>query len=363
MFQRLVFPRIETRILVGTLAFLGIMALTGWIAINEGGRMRDFETQFLARSIERGAGLFATNCTSCHGLDGRGLTGIAPALNNPMLMGHDFLAPINNEMALLGAEREVSTTTAERVTEIDARLAELEAEKAAMISQMQLAIDRGYNPDTPTRLGQVGWAGSRYAFLYTTLVHGRPTSSSYWPQPMAPWSQTAGGPLRDDQLGDLVNYIENWDKGNNWTLEDLVAVNQFARVPVQDDGSGGLAEGEEPVGQDVAAILPQLETLTGDPNNGQALYTAQACAGCHEAGIVAPATAGTWTRIEEVRLQDPALAGYTALQYAVESIVDPHSYLVPGFGPVMPANFGDVLSVQQLADLIGYLQSQDQPAS
>jgi mono/diheme cytochrome c family protein len=355
----MVFPKIESRILVGTLAFLGIMALTGWIAINEGGRMRDFETQFLARSIERGAGLFATNCTSCHGLDGRGLTGIAPALNNPHLMGYNYFASIDSEVELLNAERAQTDTTADRVAEIDTRLAELATQREALVAQMGPAIEKGYDVEHPTRLGQLGWAGSRYAFLYTTLVHGRPTSSSYWPQPMAAWSQTAGGPLRDDQLQDLVNYIENWDKGNNFTLEDLIAVNQFARVPVQDTGNSGFAEGEGPVGQDVAAILTELEGVTGDPVNGQALYTAQACAGCHEAGVVAPMTAGTWTRIENERLQDPALAGYTALQYAVESIVDPHAYLAPGYGPVMPANFGDVLSLQQLADLVAFLESQD----
>ena len=77
MFQRLLIEKMEHRIIVGTLSFLGIMVLTGWIAINEGGRMRSFERQFLARSIERGGQLFAANCSECHGLDGRGLTGAA----------------------------------------------------------------------------------------------------------------------------------------------------------------------------------------------------------------------------------------------------------------------------------------------
>ena len=362
MFQRLVFPKIESRVLVGTLAFLGIMALTGWIAINEGGRMRSFETQFLARSTERGANLFATNCTTCHGLDGRGLTGVAPGLNSPMLFSHDFLAPINTEAALLEAEKNAEGTSPERITEIDALLAELETERTALVASMALAVERGYDPEQPSRLAQIGWTGTRYAFLYTTLVHGRPTSSSYWPQPMAAWSQTAGGPLRDDQLQDLVNYIENWDKGANWTIDDLLAVNQFPRVPVQGDGTQ-MAEGEVPVGTDVAAIVTQLESTSGDPVNGQSLYTALGCAGCHEGGIVAPTTTGTWTRIQEERLTLPEFAGYTAEQYAVESIVDPHKYLVPGFGPVMPPTFGETLTLQQLADLIGFLQSQDQPAS
>lgn len=359
MFQRLLIGKMEHRIIVGTLAFLGIMVLTGWIAINEGGRMRSFEQQFLARSVERGGGLFAANCTSCHGLDGRGLTGVAPALNNPQFFGHDFLAPINAEMQQLQAERGLEGLAADRAAEIDQRLQELQSEHDALVTQMQPAVDKGYDPEAPARLAQVGWVGPADAFIYTTLVHGRPTSISYWPQPMAAWSQTAGGPLRNDQLQDLVNYIENWDKGNNWTIEDLLAVNQFAKVP----GEGGAAaggDGSEPAGTDVQAILTAMESVTGDPVEGQSLYTAQGCSGCHSGGIVGPATEGTWTRIETERLAQPEFAGYTAEQYAVESIVDAHKYIVPGFSATMPTYFGERLSVQQIADLVAYLQSQDQ---
>lgn len=360
MFQRLLIEKMEHRIIVGTLSFLGIMVLTGWIAINEGGRMRSFERQFLARSIERGGQLFAANCSECHGLDGRGLTGAAPALNNPQLFGHDYLAPIRAEMEQLQAEREIEGLDEARAAEIDAHLQELQAERDAFLAQIQPAIDKGYDPDQPSRLQQVGWGGPQDAFIYTTLVHGRPTSISYWPRPMAAWSQTAGGPLRNDQIQDLVNYIQNWDKGDNWTVEDLLAVNQFAKVP--GEGGGAVAEGEEPAGDDVQAIVAALENITGDPVNGQSLYSAQGCAGCHAGGIVGPATEGTWTRIEEERLQDPALAGYTALEYAVESIVHPNQYIVPGFSATMPTYFGERLTVQQIGDLIAYLQSQDQPA-
>ena len=70
--QRLLVERIDQRILVGILAFLGIIVLVGWIAINEGGRMQAFERQYSARSIERGAALFNTNCSPCHGVNGLG---------------------------------------------------------------------------------------------------------------------------------------------------------------------------------------------------------------------------------------------------------------------------------------------------
>src|SRR5690606_24219091 len=41
----------------------------------------------------------------------------------------------------------------------------------------------------PSRIAQTAWPGTLNDFVHGTLVAGRPTSSSYWPQPMAAWSQ------------------------------------------------------------------------------------------------------------------------------------------------------------------------------
>jgi mono/diheme cytochrome c family protein len=365
MLQRLLIERMEHRILVGTLAFLGTMVLVGWIAINEGGRMASFERQFNARSIERGAALFAANCANCHGEDGRGNAGVAPGLNSPHLFGFNYFASIDAETTQLEAERGAEGTTTERVAEIDARLTELSSERAALEAQMQPAIDAGYLLQHPDRLRELGWGGGLRTFLTTTLVHGRPTSGQYWPSGngMAAWSQRAGGPLRDDQIDDLVNYMINYDKGTNWTLEDLNAVRQYALVPLNPNLPlpGGAAE--PPVGTDVAAILTSLEGVAGDPQAGADLYNgAYACAGCHAGGAVAPSTEGTWTRVNEVRLQDPALAGYTAEQYLVESIVAPNAYIAPNYpAGAMPANFGDRITTQQMADILAYIRSHDEP--
>lgn len=115
------------------------------------------------------------------------------------------------------------------------------------------------------------------------------------------------------------------------------------------------------VGKDVARILNTLTTVTGDPINGQVVYNGDlGCAGCHLGDApIAPPTAGTYTRIEDERLQDPALAGYTVEQYLVESIVQPAHYVVPNFKNVMINNFGDRLTLQDLADLVAFLESQD----
>jgi len=364
--QRLLIQKMEHRIIVGTVAFLAMLAIVGWIAINEPGRMAAFSRQYSGRSIERGAILFSNNCSTCHGIDGLGVIGRAPALNTPYLFGHDFLADISLELRTLGFEYDAEGTTDVRKAEIDARRAELEAEQATRVAQMQTALDAqgDYDPTAPGRLQNLGWGGTVRNYVYTTLVHGRPNSATYWPQPMGAWAQIAGGPLRNDQLEDLTNYILNWDKSEEWTIADLNRVRQFPRTPVDGAQFAGLT-GEPTVGTDVAAILTEISTLQGNIQSGETLYSTLACAGCHNGGAVGPATEGTWTRASELRLQDPAvqalLPELTAQAYVVHSIVLPYEYLVAPYGPVMPATFGTTLSYQQMADLLIYLQSQDQP--
>lgn len=123
------------------------------------------------------------------------------------------------------------------------------------------------------------------------------------------------------------------------------------------------------VGTDPAVALTKIEDLSGDPSRGQQLYnglepvldgTKLTCAGCHN-GQTAPDVAGTWTRIDEIRLEEPQFADYSIEQYLVESIVHPNAYVVPGYlENLMPDYFGTRIDAQMLADLVAYLDSQDQ---
>lgn len=374
MLQRLIFERIEQRILVGTLSFLAIMVLVGWIAINEGGRMAAFEQQYLARSIERGASLFAANCSTCHGNDSRGLGGRAPALNSPYLFGHDFFADINREEQTLNSEKINTATTPERIAEIDARLAELETERQARLAQFASVqnIPGDYDPLAPSRLTNVGFGGSLRSYILTTLIHGRPNSIQYWDNPMVAWGQLAGGPLRMDQLEDLTNYILNYDKGDAWTIEDALAVRQYP-VSVVDAALAGppretIAPPEtDPATLDLDAIVAELGNFEGNPQNGQILYNgALGCAGCHINAAVAPPTEGTWTRVVETRSPD---TGLEPVAYVAHSIMYPGEYLAPGapyndqpnYPNAMPANFAGRLTYQELADLLAYIQTHDEP--
>jgi mono/diheme cytochrome c family protein len=123
------------------------------------------------------------------------------------------------------------------------------------------------------------------------------------------------------------------------------------------------------IGDDVDSILADLEELVGDPLAGQLLYNGLepalggailGCSGCHENGDVAPTTAGTWTRINDEYLLQPEFEDYTVAQYLVESIVHPEAYIVPPYQGVMPNIYSNQLTPQQLADIVAYLDSQDQ---
>jgi mono/diheme cytochrome c family protein len=404
--NRLLIKSIEGRILTGVIMFVGIMILIGWVAINEEARMHSFVQQHTGRAIERGAGLYASNCSSCHGPTGLGSGNKAPALNNPHLFGFDPLAEYNNAItdagrAIVSANQKIDALTiemtdaqnppsVERQDEIIAEQQTLEdqiAEQNTIIddattnrenalASLAPAIERGLYPQwesvpadkltdwlvtNGSRLKQVGWAGSLEAYIVTTLVHGRPGSANVWEnsEGMSAWSQLAGGPLRQDELEDLAAYILNWDKGSAWTTEDFFAVEQFGK-PLAD---GSLPQGppKETVGTDVNAILDRMTTdgLVGDAANGEKLYTGikYGCGGCHLAGAVAPVTAGTWTRIQTDRLTLPQFADYTPEHYVVESIVQPEAFVVEGFAG-MPPNFGDRLGYQELADIIAFLKTQ-----
>jgi mono/diheme cytochrome c family protein len=416
MLQRMLIDKMENRILVGITAFVGVMILVGWVAINENGRMRSFERQFQARSIERGAELFAANCSTCHGTQGYGIAGRAPGLNSPHYFGYDYFDEIDSAINTL--ESEEATLTAEqdalreelvspeinderraeiveRNNEITQRisgeggirdqLAALEEDKLAIATQLQGAIDVGYPleitadgqvayldtnvdgaPDGPGRLDQVDWGSTLYDFTFTTLVHGRPTSISYWEgNQMVAWAQSGGGPLRNDQIDDLTNYILNWDKGDDWEIQDALLVEQYALVPGMGGGGGG--EMADPAGDDVDVIIQTIidEGITGDVTRGEAIYnnvqqselnSRLGCAGCH--GVAAgPATEETWASIPDRLASDPMFSDYSPEQYIIESIVRPADYIVDGWGANMPNNFGQRMSVQDIADVMVYLRS------
>ena len=115
---------------------------------------------------------------------------------------------------------------------------------------------------------------------------------------------------------------------------------------------------------DADAIKAAL--AAGNPDNGKTVFTTPhnttngtwACAQCHsitpdQARIIGPglyglaAVAGTY------------VPGQNAVEYIHDSIVNPNAFIAPGDPPyppnLMPQNWGDVLTPQELNDVIAYL--------
>ncbi len=413
--DRLHIRSIEGRILAGISMFVAIMILVGWVAINEEARMQAFVQQHTGRSIERGAELFASLCAECHGEEGLGSGDRAPALNSPHFFGFDPVAEQTSAItnanrslvrlnqlseALLAELTDSENPPAEerqdkifdeleaidqQMQEQETVIAEAVSARAGILESLEMAVERDLFPQwesvqdiettsdneveiffnsNGTRLAQVGWGGDLHGYVVTTLIHGRPGSLNVWPNSaggMAAWSQTAGGPLREDQLEDIAAYILNWDKGGAWTQEDFIAVQQYGK-PLA-DGSLPSEPPPPPVGDNVEGILQRWadEGIVGSAVSGADLYENEyKCSDCHRAGASAPDTIGTWTRIQTERLTQPRFAGYSGEMYLIESIVQPNAYLVDGYNSgVMPENFGIRMENQRLADMIAFLMTQE----
>jgi len=103
---------------------------------------------------------------------------------------------------------------------------------------------------------------------------------------------------------------------------------------------------------DVAAAL-----AAADPASGEQVALARGCVGCHALDPAATMTGPTWyhigdTAVSRVASESPAL-------YLYHSIVDPNSFMVPNYpSNIMPANYSEQLSTQELAELIAYLLQQ-----
>ena len=92
---------------------------------------------------------------------------------------------------------------------------------------------------------------------------------------------------------------------------------------------------------------------TGDAAAGKAVFTSAGCASCHTLSQ-AGATGTVGPNLDTAIKGD---AGSTPLAaFIKESIVDPNKVIAAGFQPgVMPGNFGDTLSAEQVDALVKYL--------
>ena len=141
------------QIALGTLSVVATVIVLTIVAAGEPRRMAGFTPSYQAGQVETGALIFENSCRPCHGAQGEGIEGVAPALNAADLFNGN-------------------------------------------------------------RLRAIGFAGTVQDYVRATISSGRPVPSSgtNYPQRMPTWSQRFGGPLRDDQIDSLVAYVMNWEE-------------------------------------------------------------------------------------------------------------------------------------------------------
>jgi len=197
------------------------------------------------------------------------------------------------------------------------------------------------------RLKDVGWSGGLEDYIVATASSGRLTSTRPETYPgqgtpaMPSFASEFGGPLRDDQIRNIAAFIMNWE-----STAELVEAPSAPSGPT--------------VGANITKELPE-----GDATNGEALATSLGCTACHVAAPTGPAwpPAADQPGIGEraaARIDQADYTGSatTAEQYLFESIALPNVYVVSGYAEgLMPANYADTLTDQDMADLIAYLLS------
>ncbi|MCB0215318.1 MAG: c-type cytochrome [Caldilineae bacterium] len=157
----------RVEITLGLLSLLGVIAITALVGVGEfgdNGRMLRAEVGYDSRSVESGAQMFNQYCAPCHGINAAGLN--CPTLDETSgLHGGDL------------------------------------AEGVAW------------------RLEEVNWnRNDPYGYVFSTIAAGRTLSTrpdrypAQDPKNMAmpAWSQHYGGPLREDQIKDIANYVVNF---------------------------------------------------------------------------------------------------------------------------------------------------------
>ncbi len=195
------------------------------------------------------------------------------------------------------------------------------------------------------RLKEVNWSGTLEDYIVATASSGRLVSTRPQIFPgqgtpaMPSFSERYGGPLREDQIRNIATFILNWQE-----TATLVSVPTPPAGPV--------------VGTDITKELPQ-----GDAKSGEALATTLACTACHVLAPTGPAwppTAGQPGIGERAaaRLTESDYTGKAATpeQYLFESIASPNTFVVSGYSAnVMPSNYANTLTDQDMADIIAYL--------
>ncbi|MBW7885060.1 MAG: c-type cytochrome [Caldilineaceae bacterium] len=279
---------------LGLIAVLIAIAVLLFQGVIEEQRMAAQTANWEGRGIEKGAEIFATNCSTCHGMDGKGLPAVAPALNSKYFFTQ--------------------------------------------------------------RLTDVGWAGSLHDYVKLTVAAGRPSKvNTQWAQIMPTWSQSYGGPLRDDQVENVTAFVLNWEEDalQQGTADNPDPWQMFSDAPTKAPAGGA------------AAAAPEVAAEPTGPRPPAELFVSMGCTGCHNLAV--PQTDNNPGPIAPNMGDYPEragqrVAGESAEVYTHNSIVNPNAFVVPGYNPgVMPANFTERMSEEEINSLVQWLLDPNRP--
>lgn len=184
----------QVKIVIGTVAFMLTMMILGFAILREPARLAEYTDAAKGRSIEAGAHIYESNCSSCHGEHGEAKECYDSAGEQVGCQG----LPLNTYDLMCG--------------------------------------DPTYRMDT------LNWIGTKEAFIKTTIAAGR------FGTVMPVWSEEFGGPMRPDQVQNVTDFVLNWESEEMCAQEPVrynwpeVAADYLAS---EDGAAGDAAIGEE----------------------------------------------------------------------------------------------------------------------
>ncbi len=97
-----------------------------------------------------------------------------------------------------------------------------------------------------------------------------------------------------------------------------------------------------------------LAAFPGEASAGEQLTVANGCLGCHNIDPAVQGAGPTWYNLANTAIV--RVPTYGPAGYIYHSIVNPNEYVVPGYtAGIMPQNYGELLTPEQLADVVTYL--------
>ncbi|HXF62401.1 MAG TPA: c-type cytochrome, partial [Caldilineaceae bacterium] len=112
--------------------------------------------------------------------------------------------------------------------------------------------------------------------------------------------------------------------------------------------------------EEITAGLPEdfaAALAAANPDNGQTVALTYGCVGCHATDPNQQMTGPTWFHVGDTAANRQP--GVSPANYLYTSITNPNAYVVPNYpAGVMPQNYQDTMSQEELADIIAFLLAQ-----